>query len=318
MRKLVLPGTDLTVSSLCLGTLSLGSTLDLRASFKLLDAFVDQGGNFLDTAKIYADWLPGEKSLSEKTIGRWLRERKSHGPVVVGTKGAHPDLEAMNVPRLSSQEIRSDVEASLLHLGVDRIDLYWLHRDDTRRPVEEILGTMGGLVRAGKIRYFGCSNWTLERIRASQVYAKKTACPGFVANQPMWSLAKVNPGGNSDPTLVVMDEAMQRYHRENGFAAIPYSSQANGWFQKMAAGISTQGLSKYSNQANEGRSQRVQKLAEQSGSSITQVVLGYLLSQPFATCPIIGCHSLAQLQDSLKASEVVLTPEQVKYLEAGE
>ncbi|MFL7809039.1 MAG: aldo/keto reductase, partial [Anaerolineae bacterium] len=123
MRYVELAGTDLCVSAICLGTGALGSTVPQREAFELLDLFLDLGGNFLDSAKVYADWLPGERSISEKTIGRWMRSRAVRDRVIVATKGAHPELATMDVQRLSPEEIVSDLDASLHSLQVGTIDL---------------------------------------------------------------------------------------------------------------------------------------------------------------------------------------------------
>jgi len=226
----------------------------------------------------------------------------------------------MQVGRLSPAEIQTDLEESLRFLQVDTIDLYWLHRDDSNRPVEEIIDTLEGQVRAGKIRYYGCSNWQLGRIMAAQRYAAQRGTRGFAGVQNLWSLAKPNLAEimRRDPTLVVMDDALWQYHRQSGLAAIPYTSQANGLFQKMDAGALPPGLSRqYLSAETEGRYQRLKQLGRQTGLSTTQIGLGWLTSQPFATCAVVGPHSLAQLQDCLSAADVQLTPEQVSFLAPG-
>jgi aryl-alcohol dehydrogenase-like predicted oxidoreductase len=227
----------------------------------------------------------------------------------------------MHIPRMSRTEIVSDLTDSLKSLQTELIDLYWLHRDDPQRPVEDILETMNDQVKAGKIRYFGCSNWRAARIEAAQAYATGHGLQGFAANQPLWSLALVDPAGIKDKTTAAMDEEMHRYHQETGLAAIPYSSQANGLFQRLAQGTREQ-MSKnaqemYPAAENRRRFERVKQIAAENSLSVTQVVLGYLQSQPFPTIPIVGCRTLAQLQDSLTAAEVRLTPAQVTYLEKG-
>ncbi len=150
MQTIPIPNTALTPSVLCLGTVSIGATLDRETSFDMLDKFFEHGGTFIDTAKIYSDWIPGEKSRSEKVIGAWIKERKNRERVILATKGAHPELSSMHIPRLSKVEITADLEASLRHLQVDYLDLYWLHRDDPACPVAEVLETLSGLVRAGQ------------------------------------------------------------------------------------------------------------------------------------------------------------------------
>jgi aryl-alcohol dehydrogenase-like predicted oxidoreductase len=315
LNPVALPFTDLEVSPICLGCGPLGSTLDRAASFRLLDAYAAAGGNFIDTAKVYADWLPGERSVSEKTIGTWLRQRGNRTRVIVATKGAHPDLATMHIPRMSPAEITGDLEASLRHLGVETIDLYWLHRDDPSRPVAEILETLAAQVLSGKIRYYGCSNWQTGRIREAQAYALAHGLPAFAANQMMWSLAAVNPDGPGDPTLAPMNSVMSAFHQETGLAAVPFSAQAGGFFSKLIAGrASLDAPGPYRNSRNRERLARICQLVEETGLSVTQIVLGYLRGQPFVTVPIIGPQSLAQLADSLTAADVRLTPQQIAFL----
>jgi aryl-alcohol dehydrogenase-like predicted oxidoreductase len=321
MRYIDITGTDLHVSAICLGTGALGSAVPQQDAFELLDLFVELGGTFLDSAKVYADWLPGERSVSEKTIGRWLRSRDVRDQVIVATKGAHPELSTMQIPRLSAEEIVSDLDSSLESLQVETIDLYWLHRDDPARPVSEILETLHDQVVAGKVRYYGCSNWRVPRIAAAQAYATKHGYTGFVADQMQWSLAQPAPGARSDPTMVAMDEELYRYHRETGMPAVPYSSQAGGFFQKIRAGqqdrLSPGARRRYDHSVNRQRMARIEELEGEAGLSVTQLALGYLLSQPFPTVPIVGCKTKAHLRDSLSAADVSLTPAQIAYLKSG-
>jgi aryl-alcohol dehydrogenase-like predicted oxidoreductase len=314
MRKTQIPGNDLVTSAICLGTGGMGSSIDRVASFAMLDAFVAHGGNFLDSAKVYADWLPIERSSSEKTLGRWMKARGNRDRIIIGTKGAHPDLSSMHIPRMSDTEIASDVNASLAHLETDYIDLYWLHRDDPRRPAGEIIEALNVHIKAGKVRAIGCSNWRAERIEAAQSYAAAHGLQGFSGDQMLWSLAAVDPNGMTDKTLVAMDEASMSYHARTGLVAIPYSSQANGLFTKMAAGKLTQLPVTYRTPENDKRLARIKYLAADTGLTITQIALAYLTSQPFATIPIVGCRNMEQLTDSLSAGDITLTPEQLRFL----
>jgi aryl-alcohol dehydrogenase-like predicted oxidoreductase len=320
MRTVRLLNTNLDVSTLCLGTGQFGSALDRAASWALLDAFVDAGGNFLDTANVYGDWVPGTKSSSEKMIGAWLAERGQRDRVILATKGAHPLLSSMEVPRCAPHEIIHDIEQSLDHLRTDVIDLYWLHRDDPTRPTGEIIETLAGQVQAGKIRYFGCSNWRVERIAAANAYAQAQGLPGFVADSMLWSAAKLDVAALPDKTMVAMEPALYRYHEETNLAAIPYSAQAHGLLHKLAAGdhaaIRASHNAIYPPLANQRRALAVQTLAQELGVSITSVVLGYLQSQPFVTVPIIGPRTLPHLHDSLAGDGVWLDEEQRDLLDA--
>lgn len=318
MRKVVIPYTNLNPAVLSLGSADFGGSVERETAFEMLDAYAEAGGNFIDTASVYNDWIPGERSRSEKLIGEWLKGRNDRDGFIIATKGAHPELTSMDVPRLSPHEIRHDVEASLRNLGLDRIDLFYLHRDDPAQPVDEIFGVLHDLVQAGKLRYYACSNWTLTRLTAAQASAARGGLPGFAAVQNLWNLAYVDPHAVADKTLVVMDEALWTYHHQTGLAAIPFSAQANGIFQKLATGqedrIRPGQAATMLNPRTRQRFERVKALQAASGWSVTQIVLGYLMAQPFVTIPVIGPRSLSQLTDSLSAAEIRLTWEQARGL----
>jgi aryl-alcohol dehydrogenase-like predicted oxidoreductase len=311
---------DLKPSPICLGTADLGSSVDKKTSFAMLDAYVESGGNFLDTAKVYADWLPGERSTSEKLLGEWMRSRNNRHEIIVATKGAHPDLDTMHIPRLSRLEIEADLHASLRHLQTDVIDIYWLHRDDPARPVEDILTTLNDAVKAGKIRCFGCSNWRLKRLRLANEYAATHGLAVFAGNQVMWNMAVIDAQAIGDPSIVVMDINFYEYHYATRLPVVSFSATANGFFQKLAKG----GLSSldpmlqkvYGSPANLARFERARQLAARRGLSITQVGLGYLLSQPFPTWPIVGPKTLAQLLDCLTSTKVHLEPAEIGFIES--
>lgn len=316
MNAQVLPNSSLSPSVLCLGTADFGAKIPRENALALLDAFVDAGGTFIDTAEIYSDWVPGEKSRSEKLIGEWLMMRDHRDRLVIATKGAHPRLHSMQVPRMSRKDIEHDLSESLKNLRTDVIDLYWLHRDDPSTPAETIIDTLNAQVRAGKIKHFGCSNWRADRIRAANAYAAQQRVQGFIANQPQWSLAKVLQSSLGDQTCVVMDDAMHALHVEMQIACVPYSSQAGGFFQKVASGAtSAEQMRMYAGEENTQRAKRVQHVAQETGMTISEVVLAYLLSQPFAVFPIIGCRTLDQLRDTLTAHDKRLSPAQVAVLD---
>ncbi len=323
MRTIPIPGTDLNASALCLGTNRFGSELDARASAALLDAFVDHGGNFVDTAHIYADWIPtAPRSASEKTLGAWLKAGRRRDQIVLATKGGHPDLATMRQPRLSRHDLEQDVESSLACLGTDHIDLYWLHRDDPARPVGEIIESLTAIQRTGKIRYFGCSNWRTPRLRAAQDYATGHGLAGFVANQPQWSLAVPNPAALSDPQgLVVCDAETRAYHLATGLALMPWSAQGQGYFDKLerlgVVGLGEADRRKYDSPVNRGLHPIVRALAQRHDVSVGVIALSYLLSQPFATYPVIGPRTPEQLVAGLPAVALTLTAEELEALDRG-
>ena len=320
MKTIPIPNTNLTPSALCLGTSNFGATIAQADAFTLLDAFVDLGGNFLDTAEVYANWLPElPRSISERTLGAWLTQRGNRDRMFIGTKGAHPDLATMHISRLAPADILHDLHGSLERLQTDVIDLYWLHRDDESRPVGEIIETLAAEVKAGKIRAFGCSNWRTARMQEAWSYATQQGLPGFVANQPLWSLAQPNPAAFGMPGLAGMDAQMFAFHQQSRWAVIPYTSQARGFFSKLVAhgeaGLKEGERKAYLNETNRQRAARAAALAQHHGVTVAQIALAYLINQPIPTIPVIGCHTLAQLADSMGAATVTLTPAELRELQ---
>lgn len=321
MEYVRIPGTDLLSFPISLGAVPFGTTLDRETSFRLMDAYADFGGNMVDTAQVYANWLPGERSASETTIGQWMVSRGNRNRMIVTTKGAHPNLDTPRLSRLSKEDIAADVDGSLQRLRTDTIDLYWLHRDDPAREAADILDTLNGLVRSGKIRYFGCSNWTASRLSAAQSAAASHGWQGFSANQMMWSLAETNSAALADPTLAAMDGETRSVHARTGLAAIPYSSQAQGLFSKWERGTFAREDERISGHyridVNYRRFLKARELAAQLSVPLSRIVLSYLLSQPFPVIPIVGCRTIEQLADSIHAAGVRLTPAQLADLEQG-
>jgi aryl-alcohol dehydrogenase-like predicted oxidoreductase len=322
MQKKPLPRTNLQVSVVGLGTDYFGSTIDRKLSAQILDRYVESGGNFIDTAEVYASWLPGGEHQSEKLIGDWLRDRRLRETLIISTKGAHPKLESMDVPRFSKREIESDLDSSLHRLGVDYIDIYWVHRDAPAIPAEEILLTLEGFRKAGKIKHSGFSNWQQNRAEAARQAALRLGIPGFIASQNMWSLGQVNLK-NADPTWAYIDAEFVHWHSAHNFGAFPYLTQANGYFRRLEQNsldqVPTDARVRtiFDHPENRKRFQRIQVLQKKTGFSVNQIVLGYLLNQPFPVFPLIGPKNITDLEDSLRCADVSLSPEDLAYLEGA-
>ena len=176
------------VSILALGTADYGGTFPEAKAREFMDAYVEIGGNFIDTAHVYGDFATPKNGESEKVIGRWMEQRRNRDAIFLSTKGAHPKLSAMNVGRLSRSEIRGDMAESLDALRTDHVDVYWLHRDDVSRPVGDVMETMQSLLDDGSTRLIGASNWSAARIREANAYAAGHGLTPFCANQPQFSL----------------------------------------------------------------------------------------------------------------------------------
>ena len=300
METTPIPNTDLIPSSICFGTASIGVNNTEWEARALLDAFIEQGGNFIDTARMYSNWHPGERNRSERIIGEWMKERKSRAHLVLATKGGHPDEHSL-IHRLSPEQLKEDLNASLQSLQTDRIDLYWLHRDDLRRPLEPMLDSLHGFQQAGKIRYYACSNWTPGRIREAQTYTGKQGYSGFVASQIRWSLGSYHMKPSSDTTLQTFDQEHLDMHRQTGLPAIPFSSQAQGYFPKLPGDPEALAKNSYHTSGNLAIHSYLEALAVKAGMSISQLVLAYLWSHSFPVIPIVGCRTQEQLDDSVTA-----------------
>jgi len=317
MSPILLPRTSLSVSPLCLGGAPFGNTITEPESCALLDRFVALGGNFLDTARIYSDWMPGERRRSERILGDWIAARRNRGKLVLATKGAHPFIDSVDKPRTSAAEIRDDLEGSLRTLRTAVIDLYWLHRDDGTRPVEHFIDLLNAFLCEGKIRAFGASNWTATRLRAANDYAKQSGQQGFSANQPFWCLGVASSRPPPFTGYVKFGAEDYRFHLETGLAVVPYTSQANGFFSKLARGDA--GLEKHDFHVapNLAAGRIVQEIAAAKHVTPSVIVLAYLRSRPFPVVPIIGSRTIAQLEDCVAALPVQLTALELAALESA-
>ena len=319
MKKLTLPGTDLQVSQLCYGTNMLGTAIDQPSANAILDRFTALGGNFLDTARSYGDWVPDAPAgASERAIGAWLKGR-NRADVVIATKGAQVDMRAGDWRnRVTVEDIAQDLAESLDHLGIDTIDLYWLHADNPQAPVGPIFDALLAHQAAGKIRYFGASNWTPERIREANAYAASKGKQGFVASQTFWGLAAPErEASTAQGYQLYYEDGYQDIHAE-GVTMIPYAAQSGGYFTKLAAGGEA-GLpdflkARYDNPVNARRFAAVQELAGKHGVSINEIVLAYLVNQPHLTIPIFGARTPEQVDDSVKAAAVTLSAAELAQL----
>jgi aryl-alcohol dehydrogenase-like predicted oxidoreductase len=314
----VMRDTDLRLSRICLGTPEYGSSISRLDSFDLMDSYVEMGGNFLDTAHIYADWQCETPGMSELTLGAWVAERKCREQIVIGTKGGSC-TPACPIPRLAPEQITGDLKLGLARLRFDYVDLYWLHRDDPTRPVSELMDTLDGLRKQGLIRWYAASNWSAARLREAAQYAARKGIPSFVASQIQWSLAKMNPAAVWDQTMLEMDEETLRFHIETGLPQVPFTSQARGffsgaYFEDRPETGKPAVREAYGSELNWGRLARARALSRELGCTPNQMALAYLMSQPFQCFPIVGARRVEQLKDSCGAADLRLTPEQVRIL----
>ncbi len=294
---------------------------------EMLDLYGKLGGRIIDTANVYGKWLPSGKDESEAVIGEWLSRRAGpegglrRSDLIISTKCGHPDLGSMHTPRVGRAEIFHDIEESLDALRTEWIDICWLHRDAPGVPVAEILGPLLELHAQGKIRSIGVSNWTAGRTMEAVARLGETAEKVFFGTQNRWSCASVNHGGSEDDTLVEMTEEEYRWHCATGYAAMPYSGMAKGYFTKLAKygkeNLSRKMLDYYNNPLNDKRMIALGRLSAETGRPVSQLAAAFLLSQPFPVLPIIGFSTAEQMADAFEAASIRLSAEQMRMIGQG-
>ena len=297
---------------IALGTMDFGGRIEESRAREFMDAYVEIGGNFIDTARIYGDFARKIQGGSEQVIGRWMEDRRCRDSIVLGTKGGHPDPSDMHSGRLSRGEILDDMRRSLDNLRTDCVDIYWLHRDDPTRPVEDILESLTTLVEQGMTRYVGVSNWRTERIVEANASAARHGLVKLYANQPQFSLARQVVV--EDDTLCQMDSQTYAMHVKENLPCVCFSSQAKGFLSKMDQGgeaiLPDKARRRYLCEENLAVFERCRALSAQTGLSVNAIALAFLTSQPFPTFPIAGVSKMEHIDALREAGDAILTAAQ--------
>jgi len=313
MNLKLISKSDLYVSPICMGTATIGSIVSEKDSFERFDMFYENGGNFLDTSNIYADWIEGvPKSISEKTIGKWIKARNLSSEIVVATKGGHGKLSGSiaGKTRLSKEELNEQVNQSLENLCLNSIGLYYLHRDDVSIPVENIMDTLFENIDKGFIRNIGCSNWSLERLKLANEYAKKCNREGFIVSSDRWSLAKFKP--DKDPTIVPFSEERFEYIKNTAMTEIPFQAMGRGTLSLISENLCPD--DNYNVEENYILSKRVTEIAKQRGVSVASVSIAYLTNQEIDVIPIMFFDNLTQIKEAFCGVNIKLTKDELSRL----
>ncbi|MEU7665785.1 aldo/keto reductase [Streptomyces lincolnensis] len=307
LRKL---GTsDLEVFPLSLGGNVFGWTADEAQSFAVLDAYTAAGGNFLDTADSYSAWVDGNSGgESETVIGKWLKARGNRSDVVIATKvSQHPEFQG-----LSAANIKAAADASLSRLGTDHIDLYYTHFDKPEVPVEEIIGALDELVKAGKVRHIAASNISPERLEASLAFSEREGLARYVALQPHYNLVSRD----------TYEGDLQSLAERSGLAAVPYFSLASGFLTGKYRPGTTVDSARAAGGAGKHleteRGRRVlaalDEVAQAHEAPVATVALAWLAAQPTIAAPIASARTVEQLPALLGVGELTLTDAEVARL----
>lgn len=315
MEKMRIQNTELSVSPFGLGTADAGVAWKEEDVERIIGTYLELGGNLIDTAHVYSDWVPPERARSERIIGDWLAKTGKRNEIVLVTKGGHPSMVEknpdMHKSRMRREDMREDLDSSLRKLRTDYIDLYFYHRDDVSIPVEETVEVMEEFVKQGKIRYYGCSNWTPERMKAADAYCGEKGYRGFVADQMLFNYGTAHMRPMEDDTLQDMNEKMYEYHRENRKnLAMPYMGICSGFFHSLEKkGGEAVKDSPYYTEENLRAARRLETLKEKYNADLTQILLGFFTVQDFPCLPLYGTGKPERLKDAAKAFSIAFEKE---------
>ena len=310
MERRELGKSGIKVNPFALGGNVFGWTIDEKTSFEILDAYIDSGLDFIDTADVYSAWAPGNKGgESETIIGKWLQKSGKRDKIVIATKVGMemgPDQKG-----LSKAYIIKAVEDSLKRLKTDYIDLYQSHRDDKDTPLEETLSIYTDLIKQGKIRAIGASNYEASRLKESLEVSKKNNLAAYQTLQPEYNLYDRE----------VYEKELEPLCRENNIGVITYYSLASGFLtgkyrseDDLNKSKRGQGVKKYLNDRGFSILQALDEVAANYKSSPASVAIAWLTARPGITAPIASATSIKQLKDIIASTELILNSNDIALL----
>ena len=305
--------TGLSVAEICLGTGQIGWTARASDTHDLFDAYVSAGGNFVDTADIYTQWVEGHRGgESETVVGQWFKERKNRRQIILATKCRGRMWEGLTGEGLSREHVLRACDDSLRRLQTDYIDLYQSHWADPATPIEETLRAYDELIRAGKVRYIGASNFSAGQLVEAMATAAKKGLPQYTSYQPLYNLT---------------DRGLEREHvqlmKQHQIACIPYSPIAQGFltgkYRKDRPLPKTPRAEHVTKRLWSDKNfaiiDTLETLSRKRGKTICQMALGWHLTHDWMTAPIIGANTVEQLNDNLGAVGLKLTTEEMALLD---
>lgn len=314
MNRTHLGRSGLDVSRLCLGTMTFGREASEAESFAILDRFIAAGGNFIDTADTYS------AGLSETIIGHWLAD-KNRDDIVLATKVRFGTRPGANQRGLGRKHILAECDASLRRLGTDFIDLYQVHMWDYETPIEETIDALDDLVRSGKVRYLGLSNFAAWQMAKTVTLQRERRLAPFVSIQPLYNLLDRE-----------LEWEILPFARSEGLGVIPWSPLRGGWLSgKFKRGLTkpvegsrvekaeregwSENWTGYDNEGTWATLDALHAIAAELSRSPAEIAIAWLLAQPGVTAPILGVRSLAQLEGNLGANSVVLPEDALARLD---
>ncbi len=304
--------TDLEVSPICFGGNVLGWTVNEADSFKILDSFIDNGYNFIDTANSYSTWAKGNQGGESETIlGNWFKKDNNRSKIVLATKVGS---ELFGEKGLKKAYIKKAVEASLKRLQTDYIDLYQSHFDELETPVSETMEAFNELIKEGKVRYIGASNLSAERIKESNEFAKKFKLVEYSSLQPLYNLYEREKFEAEYLPLI----------KEDKLAVITYFSLASGFLsgkykveEDFSKSIRGSSMKKYLNEKGIRILKALDKISVEKDVPYSSISIAWLLNNKYVTSAIVSATNKNQLEELFKATDIKLTLEEIELLNAA-
>jgi aryl-alcohol dehydrogenase-like predicted oxidoreductase len=305
--------SELEVSNLCLGGNVFGWTVDEAMSFRLLDAWVDAGMNFIDTADVYSRWVHGHAGgESETIIGKWFRQSGKRNRVVLATKVGMAMGDTDADKGLSKARIRSAVEASLRRLRTDVIDLYQAHTDDANTPLEETLAAFAELIEEGKVRVIGASNYSAPRLREALAASAAAGLPRYESLQPLYNLMERSAYEDALEQVCVDHKlgVLNYYALASGFLTGKYRSSAD-----LGKSVRSGGAKKYLDDRGKTVLGALDAVAGTVGATPGQVALAWQIARPSITAPIASASTPAQLDELVGAARLRLDTPSIELID---
>ena len=308
MKKILLGNTGEMISCMGLGTMYLGTKIDERVSFDLLDSFISHGGTLLDTANKYASWLPGfSGGESERTLGKWIKTRCNRSGLFIASKVGFPYGD---IPRsLKSDLIISECDKSLKRLGIDTIDLYFAHAFDNDTPAEETMEAFYQLRKAGKIRFAGASNYYAWQIQEANSASGRMGWEGFCSVQQRHTYLEPFLRANFNNQIVLTPETEAFCTRMN-ISVMAYSPLLGGIYSVTGREVPVQ----YQSSVNEIKLGRLMEVADELNVSANAVVLAWMMQGAPPVIPLVAGSSVAQMEENFMALELDLKTEHIDKL----
>lgn len=311
MQTVSLGRSGVEVSALCLGAMFFGTTTDENSSYRLLDQYLDAGGTFIDTANIYAHWVPeGQGGESESLLGRWLKSGKNRDKLFIASK------VGFNMPGvqqgLSAEQIETECNKSLQRMGIDTIDLYYAHVDDRITPLEETMTAFDRLVQAGKVRYIGASNYLAWRLEEAHWISASQGLAEFCCVQQRYTYLRPKYGATFGAQVTTNNDLVDYCRvREDQIRMLAYSVLLGGAYTRADRPLPEQ----YAGPDSNARLAALRDVADELDATPNQIVLAWMLHSDPVVIPLIAASKPEQLQENLEALNITLSADQMKRLD---